>query len=221
MRNLLLLVPVLFLSTAVLPAGEKCPITGESGDRRRVPRGERQGGPLLLRQVPRGIQEEDDPEGRGAQDLPDLGRQKATKTSSLIDMQGRGRRLLLRDCPKAFVKKNGFEVKDAGPAKCPISGGAAKKVEGSSRIVNGETIYFCCANCPKKYEQQLGVVDKAVTEKAIGKCPVSGAPEGGDAPDPRHVPDRVLLLRRVQGQVHCEELQGRGRDHAAACREEG
>ena len=76
------------------------------------------------------------------------------------------------NCPKGFAKKNGFEIKETKPGKCPVSGGPAKDEEGTSLVVNGNKVYFCCANCPKKYAKELKVDLAADVEK----CAVSGKP---------------------------------------------
>lgn len=58
---------------------------------------------------------------------------------------------------------------DAKPATCPVSGQPAKVgADAPSTHVNGQMVYFCCANCPKafaadpeKYAAKMGL-----------KCPV-------------------------------------------------
>ena len=74
------------------------------------------------------------------------------------------------NCPKGFAEKNGFEIKETKPGKCPVSGGPAKDEKGTSLVVNGNKVFFCCANCPKKYQKQLGVDPAA----KVAKCAQSG-----------------------------------------------
>ena len=95
----------------------------------------------------------------------------AKASSSLIHREAKALHFCCGNCPKAYVKKNGIKLVDKGPTKCPISGGAAKKADGTSLVINGETIYFCCKNCPKAYLKKLWV-----TSTAVGDCPISGNP---------------------------------------------
>jgi YHS domain-containing protein len=97
------------------------------------------------------------------------------KEHSVIQKQAEVVHFCCANCAEKFDKKLEIKLEDKGikDKKCPMSGGAAKDVAGSSVIVNGEKIYFCCANCPKKFrETKLGVA--AAPE--VGKCPLEGAP---------------------------------------------
>lgn len=71
------------------------------------------------------------------------------------------------------------DKKEDFKAKCPVSGGAAKKEH--SLEYKGAKVYFCCDNCPKAFEkdnakfaskanQQLVVTGQA----KVVKCPLSG-----------------------------------------------
>jgi len=71
------------------------------------------------------------------------------------------------------------EKKEEFKAKCPVSGGAAKKDHAVE--YKGAKVYLCCDNCPKAFEKdtakysvkanhQLVVTGQA---KAV-KCPLSG-----------------------------------------------
>jgi hypothetical protein len=66
--------------------------------------------------------------------------------------------------------------------KCPVSGAAVK--EASTRDYKGAKVYFCCDNCPKKFDAEIAK-NKVFQEKANlqlvatkqatqEKCPITG-----------------------------------------------
>jgi len=65
--------------------------------------------------------------------------------------------------------------------KCPVSGAPAKDIDGSSRDCHGGKVYFCCANCPKKYDADKAKFATKANKQLIDtkqaeevKCPISG-----------------------------------------------
>ncbi len=50
--------------------------------------------------------------------------------------------------------------------KCPVSGKAAKDIDGSSVAHNGGKVYFCCANCPKAFASATGEKKAVLGAKA-------------------------------------------------------
>ena len=83
------------------------------------------------------------------------------------------------NCLSKTLKGNKLTATDKGPTKCPVSEKEAKNEEGTSLLVNGEKIYFCCKNCPKSYAKKLGISGKALA-KEPGDCPISGRPAKAD-----------------------------------------
>src|SRR5438093_1489632 len=68
----------------------------------------------------------------------------AAKDESVIESTAEVVAFCCDKCPKTFATKNKLEAKDEGPKKCPISGKDAKDGEGTSLVVNGQKVYFCC-----------------------------------------------------------------------------
>ena len=103
------------------------------------------------------------------------------------------------ECPKKFAAEHKLEVKDAGAKdqKCPISGKAAKDETGTSLVVNGKKIYFCCDKCPKAYlKKEFGI-----TEVKAGTCPVSGKPAKEETAQ--------ILVESKTVAFCCEKCQGK------------
>jgi YHS domain-containing protein len=58
---------------------------------------------------------------------------------------------------------------DAKTATCPVSGHPATiAADAPSTMVNGQTVYFCCADCPKAFAADP---EKYVSKMSL-KCPV-------------------------------------------------
>jgi YHS domain-containing protein len=61
---------------------------------------------------------------------------------------------------------------DAKTATCPVSGHpAVVSADAPSTTVNGQTVYFCCADCPKAFAAEP---EKYAAKMAL-KCPVMTA----------------------------------------------
>jgi YHS domain-containing protein len=84
------------------------------------------------------------------------------------------------NCPKKFdAKKNLAKLGDI-PTKpvnsaCPLSG---RPVDATKTlVVKGQTVAFCCGNCPKKFDAAKDAEKIKNDGKAFNdKCPVSGRP---------------------------------------------
>ena len=70
-----------------------------------------------------------------------------------------------RERRKAAPSKGVLTV--TGTPSAPAATDPAKAAEGTSLLVDGEKVYFCCGNCPKEYLKKLGVV-----RAEPGKCAV-------------------------------------------------
>lgn len=65
--------------------------------------------------------------------------------------------------------------------KCPVSGGAAKDVEGSHVAWKKGQVYFCCANCPKAFDKDKAKYTNKANQQLLAtkqvkevKCPLTG-----------------------------------------------
>ncbi len=81
------------------------------------------------------------------------------------------------NCLKKAVTAEELKSVDKGPKKCPISDKPA--TAENSLLVNGESLYFCCGNCPKAYAKKIGLNAKALA-KEPGNCPTTGRPAKKD-----------------------------------------
>lgn len=64
-------------------------------------------------------------------------------------------------------------------AKCPVSGAKAK--DGTAVDYKGGKVYFCCNNCPKKFESDTEKFSVKANQQLVAtgqakqvKCPLSG-----------------------------------------------
>ena len=82
---------------------------------------------------------------------------------------------------KKTEEHQAMEHKTMEQTVCPISGKAINKENYADH--NGKRVYFCCANCPKKFEQSAdAIIEKmekdgitlASAQKVQTACPVSG-----------------------------------------------
>jgi YHS domain-containing protein len=66
-------------------------------------------------------------------------------------------------------------------AKCPVSGKAAKDIDGSSVDYKGGKVYLCCAGCPKAFEKDTAKFAAKANQQLyqtgqakLVKCPITG-----------------------------------------------
>ncbi len=100
-----------------------------------------------------------------------------TKENQVIKKTAKLTSFCCGNCLKKAVTSEGLAFADKGPKKCPVSGKPA--TAENSLLVNGESIYFCCGNCPKGYAKKIGINAKAL-EKDPGNCPLTGKPAKKD-----------------------------------------
>ncbi len=74
------------------------------------------------------------------------------------------------------------DAKKKGPA-CPVSGKAAKDIDGSSLKHNGGKVLFCCANCPKAFAKNTAKFAAKANAQLVstgqlkqGACAITGKP---------------------------------------------
>ena len=83
----------------------------------------------------------------------------------------------------AFAEKAEKKEVNLKGVKCPVSGNAAKNIDGSSVAHNGGTVYLCCTNCPtafkkntKKFAAKANFQLYATGQAKLVKCPLKGKP---------------------------------------------
>ncbi len=69
----------------------------------------------------------------------------------------------------ALIVSAAMAADEKANEKCPVSRRPVNKEIFLE--INGHKLYFCCKNCPKRFEQRIGVKDEGP-----GKCPISGRP---------------------------------------------
>lgn len=164
----------------------KCPVSGKAAkeDSYRIVNGEKVH--FCCNNCPKSYETKLNVKDEGAKKCPISGEDAVAETRQL-HAKTEAVYFCCAKCNKKFTEEQKLTVKDQGPGKCPISGKPAKA--GSSLVHNGETIYFCCDNCPKSYMKKL-----SVTDKGAKKCPVSGE----DA-----VADQQLVFTKTEAVYFC------------------
>lgn len=89
--------------------------------------------------------------------------------------------------------------------KCPISGGPAK--EASAVAYKGAKVYFCCDNCPKKFEAETAKFAAKAncqliqTEQGVQvACPISGRAAN---------PEKAVDVAGVKVAFCCDNCKGK------------